>query len=43
MITGGLNLSCDRRYQNRVAILTAVAWDVLPKSEIWTRPQRNLL
>ena len=23
-ITGGLNLSCDRRYQNRVAILTAV-------------------
>ena len=25
----------------KLKIWTAVAWDVLPKSEIWTRPQRG--
>ena len=33
-------VTCDRRYQSFFENLTAVAWDVLPKSEIWTRPQQ---
>ena len=36
----GFAKCCDRRYQSRFAALTAVTWQLLPKSKIWTTTQQ---
>ena len=39
VVSGQWSVVCDRCYPKSFRLWTAVAWDVFPKSKIWTRPQ----